>query len=60
MEDFRNMNLIVEMQEREWARLKRNACLEREWTGAPQRSGWLMRLAALTIILVGLAAVWVR
>ena len=58
VENWRNLILVSETQKQALAREAKQVRLLREINGAPRKTGWLLRLVALTILLLGMIAVW--
>ena len=58
MDNWQDLLAVANGHKEELAREARKARMLRAANGAPNKSGWLLRLAALTLILIGLIAVW--
>jgi hypothetical protein len=60
MDNWRNVILISDAQKQEMAREAEQARQLREINGSPRKTGWPIRFVALTIILLGMIAVWLH
>ena len=58
VENWRNLILVSDTQKQALAQEARQARLLREINGTPRKTGWLLRFVALTILLLGMIAVW--
>jgi hypothetical protein len=58
MDNWRSLILVTDTQKQEMAQEARQARMLRDQEGARRASGWLLRFVALTLILLGMIAVW--
>lgn len=58
MDTWQDLLAVVNGQREELAREAQTARMLRDADGSPSKSGWLLRLVALTIILIGLIVAW--
>lgn len=60
MDNWRNLILVSDAQKQELAREVQRARMIQDLNGAGRASRWLLRFVALTIILLGMIAVWMH
>ncbi len=58
MDNWRNLILVTDTQKQEMTQAARQARMLRDLDGARRASGWLLRFVALTLILLGMIALW--
>lgn len=58
MDNWRNLILVSDTQKQDLTREAQNARMIRDMGGTRRASGWLLRFVALTIIFLGVVAVW--